>query len=121
MENSALSEENEYLKRRIKNAERNASINLNRSSDKLDISSENPQISQSVLSIKIPKSNSSFLQSPLTSDRYIENADTVPTYRKENLNPIRISYPSSLSRSVSGKNLQVHEFALLRSALLYNL
>lgn len=121
MENSALAEENEYLKRRIKNAERNASININRSSDKLDISQENPQISQSVLSIKIPKSNTSFLQSPILSDRDIENADTVPTYRKNKLDPIRVSYPSSLSRSVSAKNFQICEFALLRSALLYHL
>lgn len=121
MENSALAEENEYLKKRIKNAERNASLILNKSLEKLDMSHDLIASSLSFVSHKEPVCDVS-VRKPVVSAsvKDYENENTLSTYRKKPQNPMRASYPSSIARSSTIREFHVKDYALIRSALLYH-
>lgn len=122
MENSALAEENEYLKKRIKNAEKNASILLSKSIDKLDMSHDIPQSSITFMSQKDLICDMSIRKPiPTPNIREYENEMTVSTFRNGQKIPLKGSYPSSVARSASIKNFHVGEYAFIRTILLYHI
>ncbi|OMJ72172.1 hypothetical protein SteCoe_29437 [Stentor coeruleus] len=117
MENSALAEENAYLKKRIKNAERNASLILNKSIDRLDMSHDIFQNSISFVSQKEQICDMS-IRKPIPTP--YENENNVSIYRKGQKNPLKASYPSSITRSTSIRPFHVGEYAFIRTIFPYN-
>lgn len=117
MENSALAEENDYLKKRIRNVEKNASLLQSKSMSRLDISQEAPPISGSFISKRIPSLDISIQQ----HGKDLDTAETMPSHRKYLSNPVKISYPAGINRSTSSKEFKVGNFAMLRSAFLFHL